>query len=233
MMGRSLVDVLAGKDRPATVFQQLRSERGEVRGAVDGTCHVIYNVTPVTSWEVYRVDRDPAERHDLSDDDDECASTRQELARWYDTETIPVGAAEALLPAKPAIAKPLDVDFGDVRLLSVDAPPTAKPGDTIDVTWTWEARGRGPDGWKVFVHLDNAAKQENNFDHLPPRPFLWWKAGQFIRYTTKITIPRDRGIGKFTLLAGLWNGKTNMPASGGHVPIVNNAATVATIEVAP
>jgi hypothetical protein len=231
MMGRSLVDVLAGKDVARTVFQQLSFENNnEKRGATDGTCHVIFNVSPDPSWEVYK---DPHDAHDLSGDEDACKDLRDRLARWYDTETIPVGAAEALLPARPATAKPLDIDFGDVRLLSVDAPATAKPGDTIDVTWTWEARGRGPDGWKVFVHLDNTAKQENNFDHLPPRPFLWWKAGQFIRYTTKITIPRDRGIGKFTLSAGLWNGKTNMPASGGHVPIVKDAAAVATIEVAP
>jgi hypothetical protein len=192
---------------------------------------VIFNVSPDPSWEVYK---DPGDAHDLSSDEDACKELRERLARWYDTETIPAGAVEALLPAKPAIAKPLDVDFGDsVRLLAVDVPATAKPGDTVDVTWTWEARSRGPEGWKVFVHLESPTKHSTNFDHAPARPFLWWRSGQFIRYTTKITIPRTDGTGKFTLLAGLWNGQTNMPARGGHVPIVNNAAAVATIEVAP
>jgi arylsulfatase A-like enzyme len=234
MMGRSLVDVLAGKDVPRTVFQQLSFENNnEKRGAADGTCHVIYNVSPDPSWEVYK---DPHDAHDLSSDEDACKDLRDRLARWYDTETIPAGAVEALLPAKPAIAKPLDVDFGDgVRLLGVDVPEHAKPGDTVDVTWTWQARGRGPEGWKVFVHLESPTKHSTNFDHKPPRPFLWWQRGQFVRYTTKITIPRTDGTGKFTLLAGLWSDttRTNMPASGGHVPIVNNAAAVATIEVAP
>jgi arylsulfatase A-like enzyme len=233
MMGRSLVDVLAGKDVPRTVFQQLSFENNnEKRGATDGTCHVIFNVSPDPSWEVYT---DPHDAHDLSGDEDACKELRDRLARWYDTETIPAGAVAALLPAKPAIAKPLDVDFGAVRLLSVEVPATAKPGDTVDVTWTWEARRRGPDGWKVFVHLESPAKHSTNFDHVPPRPFLWWQRGQFIRYTTKVSIPRTDGTGKFTLLAGLWNDttKTNMPATGGTVPIVNNAAAVATIEVAP
>jgi len=234
MMGRSLVDVLAGKDVPRTVFQQLSFENNnEKRGAADGTCHVIFNVSPDPSWEVYK---DPHDAHDLSSDADACKDLRDRLAQWYDTETIPAGAVEALLPAKPAIAKPLDIDFGtSVRLLAVDAPATAKPGDTVDVTWTWEALGRGPDGWKVFVHLESPTKHSTNFDHAPARPFLWWQRGQVIRYTTKVTIPRTDGTGKFTLLAGLWNdaAKTNMPASGGHVPIINNAAAVATIEVAP
>jgi len=231
MMGRSLVDVLAGKDRPAIVFQQLSSERGEVRGAVDGPCHVIYNATVATT-EAYRVDRDPLETRDVSDEG-ECSETRHALAAWYDLETVPAGAAQALLPAKPSIAKPLDVDFGDsVRLLAVDAPASAKLGDTIDVTWTWEARGRGPDGWKVFVHLLSPTKQSTNFDHDPPRPFIWWRAGQFVRYTTKITIPRTTGTGTFTLVAGLWNGK-KMAASGGHAAITDNEVSVATIEVTP
>ncbi|MEO6775209.1 MAG: sulfatase-like hydrolase/transferase [Kofleriaceae bacterium] len=233
MMGRSLVDVLAGHDVPRTVFQQLSFENhNEKRGAADGTCHVIFNVSPDPSWEVYQ---DPHDAHDLSSDPDACRELRDRLARWYDHETIPAGAVEALLPGRPTIGKPLDVDFGGrVRLLAVDVPTTAKPGETVDVTWTWQALGRGPDGWKVFVHLESPTKHSTNFDHAPPRPFLWWRAGQFIRYTTKLTIPRGE-TGAFTLLAGLWSDatKADLPASGGHVPIVHDAAAVATIEVAP
>src|SRR5262249_35776063 len=124
MMGRSLIDVLAGADLPRTIFQQLSYEGNhEMRAGVDARCHVIYNVSPDTSWEVYRIDRDPLETRDLADDDEECADVRTQVAKWFDADQIPEGAAEALLPARPAIAAPLDAELGDaVRLLAVDAP---------------------------------------------------------------------------------------------------------------
>src|SRR6185503_13167051 len=104
MMGASLVAALAGTDQPRTVFQELSFEGNhEMRGAVDARCHVIYNVSPETSWEVYRVDRDPLETEDVSGDTDECSDTRRAFERWYDAGTVPAGAAEALLPSRPAI----------------------------------------------------------------------------------------------------------------------------------
>lgn len=89
MMGRSLVDVLAGAERSGIVFQQLSYENNhEMRGGADARCHVIYNVSPETSWEIYRIDRDPLETKDLADDRDSgCESIRSAVERWYDTST--------------------------------------------------------------------------------------------------------------------------------------------------
>ena len=239
MMGRSLVDVLAGKSLPRVVFQQLSYENNnEKRGGTDGTCHVIYNVSPDPSWEVYRVDRDPLEAHDLSTDDSECAATRHAVEKWYDAETVPPGAGEALLAAKPAIAKPIETDFGtdfgtNLRLLALDAPDHAKAGDQITLTWTWEARGHMPSGWRVFVHLVDAhAKMVANGDHVPARPFEWWKPGQFIRYPTSVTIPRGLS-GPLTIQAGLFRGNEQMHAQGGTAKLVGNEVVAATIEVTP
>jgi choline-sulfatase len=89
MMGRSLVDVIADPkaDFPRMVFQQLSSERGEKRGGVDGTCHVIYNVSPDPSLEVYDLTSDPNEELDISDDD-ACTATREAFVRWYKDSTV-------------------------------------------------------------------------------------------------------------------------------------------------
>ncbi len=229
MMGRSLVDVLAGKDFDRMVPQQLSYEGNhEMRAGVDEHCHVIYNVSPETSWEVYRVDRDPLEDEDLAGDDDACTTTRRTFERWYDISSIPAGAAQAVLAQPPQIAKPINADFDPgVRLLAVDAPATAKPGETIDVTWTWQAMAAPPRGWKVFVHLDGP--RFTNADHEPALPFEVWKPGQFIRYTRPITLPRVAG--KYTIKAGLWNGSRNASVRG--APSEKNAVTVATVEVAP
>ncbi|HTR55743.1 MAG TPA: sulfatase-like hydrolase/transferase [Kofleriaceae bacterium] len=234
MMGRSLVDVLAGApDRDRLVYQQLSYEGNhEMRAGASQRCHVIYNVTPDTSWEVYRVDRDPLETEDLGEDDDDCADVRDQFAHRYDRDAVPPGIADSLLPARPAIASPLDADLGDsVRLLAVDAPATAKPGDTIALVWTFEARGRVAPGWKVFVHVDSGATGSTfvNGDHAPVRPFEWWQPGQFIRYTTNVTLPRIPG--QYTVWAGLFLGDQRAHASAPHARVEKDAVAVATVEV--
>jgi arylsulfatase A-like enzyme len=240
MMGRSLVDALTGSDAPRTVFQQLSYEGNhEMRAGVDARCHVIYNVSPDTSWEVYRVDRDPLEAHDLAGDDDACADTRHAVERWYDAEQVPPGAAEALLPARPAIAAPLDAELGDaVRLLAVDAPARVKPGDTIALTWTFEARGALPAGWRVFVHITGPGISTGFFngDHRPARPFEWWRAGQFVRYTSSVVVPRSALPGRYVVWAGLFDTAQpgrRAPARAPRAQVVDSAIAVAQLEVAP
>jgi arylsulfatase A-like enzyme len=256
MMGRSLVDLVAGApDRDRVVFQQLSYEnQHEMRAGVSRQCHVIYNVSPDTSWEVYRVDQDPMETHDLAGDDDVCADTRKAVEHWYDNEQVPAGAAEALLAAPPVIANPLDVDFGDaIRLRGVELtaspsgdaagraqvvagaiPAKVHPGDTIEVTWTWHARGKVEPGWKVFAHLEGPARVFANGDHRPARPFEWWRDGQDIRYTTTITLARNAAAGRYTLWAGLFRGADRMRATApANIRIEQDAAAVGTIEVGP
>ena len=236
MMGRSLVDVIAGGAEVArTIFQQLSFENNnEKRAGVDGRCHVIYNVSPDTSWEVYRVDRDPLETHDLSSDDDECADTRHAVEHWYDAEQIPPGAAEALLPSRPTIVTPLDADLGEsVRLLSVDAPAHAKPGEPITLTWTFEARGHVAPGWRMFVHVEGPNKVFTSGDHKPARPFEWWQPGQFIRYTTQVTLPRGAPTGAYTVWAGMFEGSRRVHIHAPHARVDNDGVAAAVIQVAP
>jgi hypothetical protein len=270
-MGRSLVDALAGTDVPRTVFQQLSYEGNhEMRAGVDARCHVIYNAGPDTSWEVYRIDRDPMEAHDLADDD-ECADTRRAVEQWVDAEQIPPGAAEALLATRPAIAAPLDADLGDAaRLLAVDArsaemggrdpaglaggaggnaprgsvvPARVRPGETIALTWTFEARGALAAGWRVFVHVTGPGASGGFFngDHRPARPFEWWRAGQYIRYTSSVVVPRTAAPGRYVVWAGLFDtGLSGTAQAGRRAParaprarVVDDAVAVAELEVAP
>ena len=244
MMGRSLVDVLAGAEPPRTVFQQLSYENNhEMRAGVDARCHVIYNVSPDTSWEVYRVDRDPMETRDLASDDDACAETRRAVEHWYDAEQVPAGAAEALLPGKPAIAAPLDAELGDaVRLLAVEAKnasqdPIAaaqiRPGDTVALTWTFEARGTVAPGWRMFVHVEGPNKLFANGDHRPPRPFEWWRAGQYIRYTTTVVIPRTAAPGRYVVWAGMFEGNRRAKARAPRAKIADDAVAATELEVSP
>ena len=236
MMGRSLVDVLAGTDTERVVFQQLSYEGNhEMRAGVDARCHVIYNVSPETSWEVYRVDRDPLETQDLSGDDGTCTDTRRAVERWYDSEQVPIGAAEALLPARPTLASSLDATLGDgVRLLAVEpSPMRARAGEAVTLTWTFEARGHVDATWRVFAHIKGPNNLFVNGDHKPVRPFEWWKAGQFIRYSTTIVLPRHAAPGVYTVWAGLFRGATRAKAAAPSARLDNNAVAAATFEVVP
>jgi hypothetical protein len=145
---------------------------------------------------------------------------------------VPAGATDALVPFPPAIANPLAADLGDsVRLLGLDAPKQAHPGEPITLAWTFFARGGAiAPGWKLFVHLDGPNKTFVNADHAPVRPFEWWRAGQFIHYTTQVTIPRGSPSGHYTIKVGMFRGNERAhvtPDAGG------DAVLAATFEVAP
>ncbi|MBL8620480.1 MAG: sulfatase [Myxococcales bacterium] len=236
MMGRSLVPLLAGApdDPDRVVFQQLSYEGNhEMRGAATADCHVLYNVSPHTSWEVYRLTDDPSETHDRADAPGRCGRVRTAFERWYDSAQIPPGAADALLPDRPAIAAPLDVDLGpDVRLLAVDAPAEVRPGQTFSITWTFEARGRLTGGWKVFVHVEGPGGGRFTADHAPARPFEWWRRGQYIRYTIDASVPPSAPAGDYGMWIGLWRKAARQPVRApAGVPVVDNRVKVATVRV--
>ena len=233
VMGRSLVDKMAGgADQDRQIWQQLSYENNnEMRGAASQRCHVIYNVSPSSSWEVYRIDRDPQEAKDLSTTD-ECEDSRRAMERWYDASQIPHGAGEALLSARPPLDAPLDATFGEaVRLLEVSLPAQARRGATVEVRWTFEALGTPAAGWKVFAHVEGPTRFTG--DHAPVRPFEWWKRGQFIRYTTKLSIPTTAPDGQYVVWAGLWKGTWRMPAQSEVSPVSEARVPVAKLEVVP
>jgi len=234
MMGQSLLGAIAGKDEDRIVPQQLSYEgKHEKRGAAGKDCHVIYNVSPDTSWEAYRLDEDPDETRDVSDGGD-CTSTRTAFEKWFDQSEVPAGAAEALLPARPAIASSLDADLGEsVRLLEVTAPPNAKRGEPMTLTWTFEAKSKVRGDWRMFVHIEGPGKFFFNGDHRPVRPFEWWQAGQFIRYTTTVMVPRNAPTGPFTVWAGMFDPKRRAHATAPKATIKEDAVAATTLEILP
>jgi len=236
MMGRSLLGLVAGApdDLTRAVFQQLSYEGNhEKRGAATADCHVLYNVSPHTSWEIYRLDTDPDETRDRASTPGPCATVKDTFSAWYDNAQIPAGAGAALLTTKPELAAPLEIDFGsEVRLLALDLPAEVHPGDTVDLTWTWEARGRLEGGWKIFVHLEGDHGGRFTADHAPPRPFDWWQRGQYLRYTTTVTVPSTAPAGEYGLWMGLWRKNDRRPV---HAPaafrVVENRVRAATLKV--
>ena len=237
MMGASLLGWIAGTrpdDPERAVFQQVQYEGNhDKRGAASAHCHVLYDITPHTSWQVYDVERDPGETHDLSTNPGRCAATRRSFERWFDSAQIPAGAGEALLSGPPDIAHPLDVDLGpEIRLLAVDLPSTVHPGDAFDITWTFAARGRLGDGWKIFVHFEAPTGGRFTADHAPPRPLVWWRPGQYVRYTITATVPPGAPAGDYALWTGLWRKQARRPVTAPPgVTVKEDRVNVATLRV--
>ena len=238
MMGISLVPTMTGADdanRDRVIFQQLSYENNnEKRGAISKQCHVLYNVSPTTSWELYRVDIDPAETRDVIDNPGPCAKTRQALEAWYDRSEIPRGAAEALLAAKPAITQPVHVDFdGYFELLEASLPTTpVRAGSSFVVTYTYAATAPLKEPWKVFAHFEGKRpRMRFQGDHAPTRPLAWWRKGQYIRYSTTVSVPRTVPAGQYTLWLGLFRKADRLPATSQTVPVIDNRANVGRIEI--
>ncbi|ACY15043.1 sulfatase [Haliangium ochraceum DSM 14365] len=235
MMGRSLLGVMSGQadgDAERYVFQQLSYENNnEMRAAVSRHCHVIYNVSPDTSWEIYRLADDPDEERDIVDAPGDCEPARRALEAWYDRAELPEGALEALLAERPDVAQPLGVHFGqEVELLAVELPPgPVRAGQQMPVTFTFAAHGPLPSGWRVFAHFEGPGRFLG--DHEPPRPFSWWREGQYIRYTREITVPRQARPGDYELWLGLFRKAERMPARSDGVPVDGDRVKVATVRV--
>ncbi|RLB55441.1 MAG: hypothetical protein DRJ42_06280 [Deltaproteobacteria bacterium] len=242
MMGRSLLGLATGEapeDPNRYVFQHVEwgaSGHNDIRGAASAECHVIHNVSPHSSWELYRTAVDPNEETNVLDDPGPCDDARPTLEawiEWVDLETENE-TREMVLTERPTIAEPVNVNVGDeLRLLEVALPDgPVRHGGSFEVTWTWEVLGAVPEGYLVYAH---ALREEGGRllgDHSPPRAFADWLPGQFIRYTTTVVVPASAAPGDYTFKVGLYRGRTRRPLSSEVVNITDdNGAEVGVVVV--
>ncbi len=237
MMGRSLIDLITGEhpdDEDRWVFQQLSYEgNNELRGAANHQCHVIYNISPHPSWELYRIDIDPAQERDRIGDPGPCAEGPAVLYNWHNYAQIPWDAAESLLSEEPVISDPLDVHYGaEIELLDVQLPDQpVRRRDSFEVTYTFRAGGSMSDAWDVFVHFTSDDGGYFQGDHAPARPTTWWRDGQYIEYTRTAQVPSDTPAGDYDVWLGFFQGDTRRPAYSERAQVEDDRARVGTIQV--
>jgi hypothetical protein len=244
LLGRSLLPLMLGAADPepdAHVFQEVWYEGPTSRkAAVTRAHHLIRNLVPDDTTELYDLLGDPEEEHDLAGTD--LAAERSLaglLAAWMDRAALPANFKERVagnVTRTPISARtPLgDVIGGVLELVGVDvATPAVRPGGQAELAIVLHGLGRVPAGWRLFTHLTSGGRMINA-DHEPVEglfPLARVRRGTWLRDRLRVSVPAGWPRGPLTVEVGLWRGAERMPAEGPHVRA--GVVTVATLQVTP
>lgn len=246
LLGRSFVDLLVdGKTQgpERMVFGEVEYEGPVVRKAVaTRDWHLIYNVVPDDTLELYHLTDDLQEERDLYGDpagDVRAAQAKltSALAAWMDESALPPRFAERVagnLSSRPIpFARALGIDIGDMlRIEGVDVKtPRVKPGEAVEVAVVLRALKPIPKGWRLFTHLTTPSGRFLNADHEPLEglvPLGKLRPSQYVRDPIRVVVPAGWPRGPLSVDVGLWRGRERARASHGQDHVV-----VATVEVDP
>jgi arylsulfatase A-like enzyme len=246
LLGRSFVDLLSGTGTGAgaerVVFQEVEYEGPVVKKAVASRdWHLIDNVTPAHTVELYHVSDDPQEEHDVSGlGAREEKDLRGRLAEWMDQSAVPADFAARVagnLSMKPlAFSQALGADVGGMLVVDgVDVKtPEVRSGGQAEVDVVMHAPKRIPPGWKMFTHFTARDGRFVNADHAPLGnlvPLQKLAAGQYVRDPIKVTLPAGWPPGPLTVELGLFKGSQRAPVSSSSG--AGNHVLAATLRVTP
>lgn len=149
---------------------------------------------------------------------------------------IPPGTPLAeirIAPRRPAPPQPAQFVIGDtLALLDATWPDTARPGETVTVTLTWQVVGPPPAADLTrFLHLDAPTGFITGSDGLPGGlPARLWQPGDRLTDTVTLTVPADAAPGDYTLAVGMYR-----PDTGERLAVAapDNRRTIGTLTIAP
>lgn len=137
------------------------------------------------------------------------------------TQVIP--GTTVLLRVSSGRTLNVNATLGDVaRLLTAEADRgTLRPGETLHITFRWQALRPVQNRYSVFVHLVNASGQIVTQDDSEPargsRPTTTWAAGEVIPDAHTLTLPASAAPGEYRVLVGLY-----LPEANERVPVVQS-----------
>lgn len=114
-----------------------------------------------------------------------------------------------------------------------------RPGDTVGLTFRWQALQAIPSSYKVFIHvltLDySAAVAQRDIEPMNGlRPTNSWTPGEIIADPHQVLIPENTPAGTYQIRTGLYNSEGRMPVvDAGQTQVSDNTIFITTIEVRP
>jgi arylsulfatase A-like enzyme len=245
LFGESLVGAMLGdesKKDERVIYQEVWFEGPtSLKALVTRGWHLIRNLVPTDTTELYDLVHDPAEDHDRSGFGEAIeAELVARLGTITDELAIPPDFRSELMtaigPRRALPQQPLDDLIGDyLRVRGVDVERArVAPGQSNLVRVHFQVLHAIPDGWILFCHAQASSGQMMNLDHAPLEglvPLQDLKPGQLVRDPIRVTIPSSWRAGLVRLEFGLYRRGQRAPARGHHS--VADAVTVATFEVGP
>ena len=228
----------------AVVFQEVTYEGPTVRKALaTPRWHLIANVIPDGTAELYDLSADPGEEHDLQGLHPAVErELAMQLAAWIDDSAVPADFAHRIagnLSAQPiAVDTPIGAHIGDfleVVGAQVKTPQISR-GQTAEVAVVLRGRKRIPASYRLFAHLRGASGTFVNGDHdlvgglLPPHRL---QPGMFVRDVMRLPVPPNFTPGEAALIIGLYNREGRVAVSGpaAAAQAGERAVRVATVQV--
>ncbi len=121
----------------------------------------------------------------------------------------------------------------DVRISQL----TYRPGDTIGLTFRWQALQTIPASYKVFIHvltLDySAAVAQQDIEPMNGlRPTNTWAPGEIINDPHQVQLPQNTPAGTYQIRAGLYVPEGRMPVvDAGKTQVADDSIFIVTIQV--
>lgn len=227
LLGRTLLPTLAapGGSPDRAVFQEVMYEGPTVRKAlVTGRWHFIQNLIPDGTTELYDLQSDASEEHDLAGERPQVEpQLASRLSAWLDDSAIPQNFAKRIagnLSESPLSgAQPLGARIGDfLEVVSADVPaPQVARGERAEVAVVYRVRKRIPNGYKLFVHLRADGGRSLNLDHdfieglVAPQRL---RPGLYVRDVTHLAIPPWFPTGPAALVVGMFHRDSRAEVEG-------------------
>jgi arylsulfatase A-like enzyme len=244
MFGRSLLGEITGQapaDMDRTVFQEVVFEGPtEIRSAVSKKWHLIFNMIPDNTMELYDLENDPEENEDVWGKD-EAKHIEGELLSWIDRARLPPEAFEqaaaALLNTTPTPSVPIEAIFGNkVKLLGLDLPTKdIRRGETMEITWYFRSLAQVRGRWKIFVHFEGPGRRFMG-DHDPVEgalPLSAWQPGQIIADKQSVTVPLTTRPGEYAIYMGIYKRKKRMEIDASANGTSSTRLKVGTVRIIP
>ena len=242
LLGESVLGQMTGEapDQNRRVFQEVWYEGPTSRKAVvDENWHLIRNLVPDDTTELYDLQKDPAEDHDRAGQGETAErDLGAALGEWMDQAALPPHFAEHVagnVSDKPlAFTTPLGDRIGGwLELAGVDVvTPTVQKNGQAEVDLYLHGLGEIPEGWILFTHFVSARGRMINADHTPLEgafPLERIHAGLWLRDKIKVSLPPGWPPGPVTVEVGLWQRGRQAPAKGAHS--TGGTVHVATLQV--
>lgn len=223
--GQSLWPLLFAAQPHRRVFQEVMYEGPTVRKAIfDGRYHYVENLIPDGTRELYDLQVDPGENHDLQGlrwtVEQRLA---KELAAWMDDSAVPPDfgerAAQHLSKQPFAVAVPRLGRIGQyLRFLGTEpVRGTVRKGASFSVAAVFAVEGPLPAGYKPFFHLLGVNGELVNVDHGfwdGHLPLQRLKPGTYLRDVTKVVVPPGFPSGPATLVMGIYRRSERVAVRG-------------------